>query len=235
MLHKDSKGAIALFESILESRPEGSRALVSARLGSRLAQLEAMDYPRAISFYRFLILRSPNADERKSAQQYIAQIYFENLQDYAQAVIEYERLLSLGLSPAENYKYRLNLAKSHFQLNNLEQVGAETDLLLDQKLDPDEIFEVRVLKANVLVAAKKLPEAAAQWQQIMKDFPERSRKESMGLNLVVCYEEMKDFSKAIETLEKMRADYPNPDFLDLRIARLKERKSNQPGAQGWKR
>lgn len=235
MIQHDYKGALVLFENVVNHQPEGPKALASARFGSRLAQLEVKNYNQAVFFYRYLILRSPDPDERKSAQRYIAQIYFENMHDYAQAVIEYERLLKLDVSPAEAYKFRLNLAKSHFQLNNLEQVGAETDLLLDQKLEPDQIFEVRVLKANVLVAAKKLPEAAAQWEQILKDFPEKSRKENMGLNLVVCYEEMKDFARAIDTLEKMRVDYPNPEFLDLRIARLKERKSNQPGAQGWRR
>ena len=48
-------------------------------------------------------------------------------------------------------------------------------------------------------------------------------------------EELKQFDKAIEVLENMRPQYPNPDFLDLRISRLKERQYNQPGAQGWKR
>jgi hypothetical protein len=51
----------------------------------------------------------------------------------------------------------------------------------------------------------------------------------------VIYEELKEFSKAIDVLEGMREGYAHPDFLDLRIRRLRERMGNQPGAQGLKR
>ena len=165
----------------------------------------------------------------------IAQICFENLLDYGQAVSEYERLLRLQLKPEEAFHFRLNLAKAQFQLNNLEQSGNELDVLLAQKHSDDEAFEAEVLKANILVAQKKQADAALLWEKILKDFPERSKKENVALNLVVCYEEQKDFGKAIEVLERMKSNYPNPEFLEIRIQRLRQRRSNQPGAQGLKR
>ena len=61
-----------------------------------MAHLETKNYPVAIEFYRALILRSADAEERRSAQRFIAQIYFENLLDYDRAVVEFERLLKLG-------------------------------------------------------------------------------------------------------------------------------------------
>ena len=92
-----------------------------------------------------------------------------------------------------------------------------------------------MLKAQTLVAAKKIPEAAALWELIMTTFPEKSKKENVALNLVVCYEDMKEFGKAIDVLERMREGYPHPEFLNLRIQRLKERKENMPGAKGLKK
>lgn len=227
--------ALGLFQQIVDARPDGDRALESAREGARIAHLELKNYPRAVEFYRHIILRSPDPAERKEAQRAVAQIYFENLQDFERAVIEFERLLKFTTTTEEAFRYRLNLAKAHLQLNNLDQAANELDVILSLKLEPDEIFEAKSLKANILVGAHRHQDAAVVWDSVLKDFPERSRKENVALNLVVCYEELKDFGKAIEVLERMKADYPNPQFLNLRIARLRERKSNQPGAQGWKR
>jgi tetratricopeptide (TPR) repeat protein len=231
----DYRTSLKFFQEITRAHPDSARALYSARLGARVAHLEAGNYPLAIEFYRLIILRSENPDERRAAQRNIAQIYFENLLDYAQSVTEYERLLHLENPPEEAFKYRLNLAKAQFQLNNLEQATDELDVLLSQKRTDEEAFDAKSLKANILVAGHHLSDAASAWEQILKEFPERSKKENVAMNLVVCYEELKDFGSAIDVLERMKADYPNPDFLNIRIERLKERKSNQPGAQGLKR
>lgn len=233
--NRDFPTALRILETMITEKPDGDRALFAARQGARIAHLEAKNYPLAVFFYKHVILKSPDPEERKSAQRFVAQIYFENLLDYDQAVEEYEKLLKLGHRPEEAFRFRLNLAKAHLQLNNVEQAQHELDTLLSQKVGPDDVFEAKVLKARVLVSNRQLSEAALLWEDILKEFPERSQKENAALNLVVCYEELKEFGKAIEVLERMKPNYPNPDFLNLRIERLKERKENQPGAQGWKR
>ena len=231
----DPASAVKILERVREHEPDGQRALTASRYGSRIAQFEAKDYNAAVEFNRHLILRSDDPDERVQAQKNVAQIYFENLQDYAQAVQEIEKILKLNLPPEEAFRYRLNLAKSHFQLNNLEQAASEIDVILSKKLRDDDIFDAKQVKANIEVAAKNLPAAAQIWEEILKQFPDRAKREKVAMNLVVCYEEMKDFTKAIEALEFMKADDPNPEFIELRIQKLKERKINQPGAGGWKR
>jgi tetratricopeptide (TPR) repeat protein len=183
---QDYASALPLLQQIMESQPESDRALQASRQGSRVAHLDAKNYPQAISFYKHIVLKAPDAQERKSAQQFIAQIYFENLLDFDQAVIEYERLLKLDNTPEEAFRYRMNLAKSHFQMNNLDQTVNELDVLLEKKPSPDHVFEIKMLKANVLTSLKQIPEAAAVWESILKDFPERSQKENVALNLVVC-------------------------------------------------
>lgn len=235
IVQHDYKSAVSQFQTIIQNQPDSERSISAARQGARLAHLELKNYPLAVFFYRHLILKAHDHEERKTAQKYIAQIQFENLLDYDQAVLEYEKLLRMDNPPSAASRYRLNLAKSHFHLNNLDQAANEIDILLSHKPTEDEIFEAKTLKANILVSAKRLPEAAEVFEQILRDFPERSKKHNMALSLVVCYEELKDFHKAIDVLERMKPEYPNPDFLKLRIERLRERMSNQPGAQGWKR
>ncbi len=232
---QDFLSAVALFQKIVDRDHNSPAALAAAREGATVAHLDAKNYASAVQFYKLLVLRAPDAEERKSAQKFIAQIHFDNLHDYDQAVVEYEKLLKLKHRPEEAFRYRLNLAKSQFNLNNIDQALNELDVILSQSHSPDELYEARVLKANTEVTAKKLPEAAVQWQAILKDFPEKAAKENVALNLAVCYEEMREFGKAIEVLEKMREGYAQPEFLDLRIQRLRERQENLPGAKGLRR
>lgn len=237
IVRQDYASALPILNQIVIQQPESDRALSAARQGARVAHLEAKNYEQAVRFYKHLVLKSPDPEERKSAQRFIAQIYFENLQDFDQAVIEYEKLLKLENTREEKFRYRLNLAKSHFNLNNLDQALNELNHLLekDSAGAGEGLYEIKMLKANILVANRRLPEAAQQFGEIIKEFPERSAKENVALNQVVVYEELKDFTKAIQVLESMRENYPNPEFLNLRIERLRERQANLPGAQGLKR
>ncbi len=227
--------AIQIIREIKDRDPDDQRSIQWARWGARVAHMEAKDYAAAVDFYKHLVIRSSSSSERKNAQTLVAQIYFEHLQDFNRAVIEYEKLLKLDSLPAEKFRYRLNLAKSHFQLNNLEQAANEIDVLLQEQLEPEQVFDAKVVKASIFMADKKLTQAAQSWEELLREFPEQSKREKIALNLVVCYEELKDFAKAIEILEGMKDDYPDPDFLNMRISRLRDRKINQPGAQGWKR
>jgi tetratricopeptide (TPR) repeat protein len=227
--------ALPILHQTVIQRPDSEDALMAARQGARIAHLELKNYRLAVDFYKHIVLRSPDAEERKSAQRFIAQIYFENLQDFDQSVTEYEKLLKLENTREEAFRYRLNLAKSQFQMNNLDQALSELEQLIAMKMGGEGMFEIHMLKGNILVSNKQMEEAARQFESVLKDFPERATKESVALNLVVCYEDLKEFGKAIEVLENMRETYPNPEFLEARITRLQERKANLPGAQGWKR
>jgi tetratricopeptide (TPR) repeat protein len=149
--------------------------------------------------------------------------------------LEYENLLRLKLPEDDIFKYRLNIVKSHLQLNNLDQAFSEIDSLITHYPNRNDLYEAKVLKANIFISNKKYLEAADVLADVIKQQPERAQKENLHLSLVVCYEDSKEFDRAIEVLESMRSWYAHPDFLDLRIKRLKERSSNQPGAQGWKR
>ena len=57
----------------------------------------------------------------------------------------------------------------------------------------------------------------------------------MALNLAVCFEEQNNFEAAIEVLQEMKEDYPQPEFVELKIQRLKTRRKNLPGAKGFVR
>ncbi len=227
--------AIKGFSRILKRYPNSELALESARKAARLSLLDKRDFLSAIEFYRFLILNSKDPVERIDAQKSIANIQFEKTRNFEAAIIEYNRLLTLPLPKEELFEFRLNIAKAYFQLNNFFQSQSEVESLLSQKLSSQQRFDLMLFKANLLMTDKKDPRAIEILTEIMNQFPELAKKENVPLTLAVFYEETQDFSKAISILTDLMEDYPNPEFLELKIKRLKERQGNLPGARGWRK
>ncbi|MCB0384760.1 MAG: tetratricopeptide repeat protein [Bdellovibrionales bacterium] len=224
--------ALKHFDRAVRSRPRTPLALEAARKGSRIAHLETSEFITAISFYRHLILYSSDEEERIDAQKKIASVYFEKISDYASAIREYSRLLYLPHSKAEEKFFRFNIAKSYFYLNNFYQASIEMKDLLKLVDDDEGKFEYLAFRGNILLTTKKLEEAAEIFTNLMKSYPEESNRENVPLSLAVTYEEKGEFAQAVAVLEKVKKTHPSPEFIELRIKRLRERIGNLPGARG---
>jgi len=231
---KDFPQAVDRFSRVVKRAPEHPLALEAARRGARIATFETKNFPKAAEFYRHLVLYSPDVKERISAQKSLAEIYFDKLMNYDQALLEYSRLLPL-VGDAEQSAYRMAMAKAHLNLNNLSQALIEIEELVTKKISDDIRFEALELKGNLLQTAKRLDEAIAVFEQLMKEFPQRAQNDNVGMSLAVCLEEKGDFKRAIQVLEGIKGHYPTPDFIQVRVNRLKDRMANLPGAQGFKR
>jgi tetratricopeptide (TPR) repeat protein len=256
----DHEGAITHFRAIMNRSQKSPLSIQSAKEAARISHYELKHFNEAIEIYRRLILYAPDQGDRVSAQKEIAEIYFNQLLDYNQAVTEYQRLLDLPHSVTDDMLYRMAIARSYFYLSNFFQALVEIDEILQTKLPKsavvpvpatsplpqkapekspekanDAYFEPLLLKANILLNSKRLDEAVVVLNQLIAQYPERSQTESVGMVLAVCYEEQKNFAKAIETLQAARQTDPRKDFIDRKIKLLKERQSYMPGAKGLKK
>ncbi|MGE0763223.1 MAG: tetratricopeptide repeat protein [Bdellovibrionales bacterium] len=232
--NKEHKMAVDLYSRVMKRAPTQPLAIEAARMGARLASYEVKDYAKAVEFYSHIVLYSPDPSERLTAQKSLTEIQFEKLMNYDQALIELNHLIPL-LPPKERAPYQLQVAHSYFNLNNSSQALIEVDELLSKRISSDLRFEALVFKGNLLQAAKRLDEAIKVFTGLRKDFESRAAAENIGMSLAICYEEKSDLKSAIEVLEDMKKHHANPDFIQIRIARLKERLANLPGAQGFKR
>ncbi len=231
---KKYPAAVDRFSRVMKRAPDQPVALEASRRGSKIAEFELKDYSKAAEFYRHLVMHSPDPKERVNAQKSLAEIYFQKLMNYDQAVIEYGRLLPL-VDTKERGQFQMVLAKANLNLNNFSQALIEIEELLSKKLSDDLRFEAQLFKGNLLQAAKRLDEAISVFNQLMKEFPLKAKNDNVGMSLAVCLEEKGDLKRAVEVLEIIKTDYPTPDFIQVRITRLKDRMSNMPGAQGFKR
>ncbi len=231
----DFSSSLEHYGAVVKRYVKTELALRAAREAARIAYYEVKDYSKAVDYYKHVVIYSPSAADRLEAQKRIAEINFENLHNYSQAVVEFNRLLELPHSKSEGLAYRLAIARSYFYMNNFFQALVEADVVLSRDYEPRGLFDALELKANILLQTKKYDEAIAVLKEILVKYPEESKERQIGLVLSVCYEEKRDFSKAIETLDSIKETYPNKEFVEARIKSLRERQGYLPGARGWRK
>ncbi len=227
--------SLSSFEHSMKRNPTSPWAIKSAHEGARISFFETKDFKRAAQFYRHIVINSDDSQERIEAQQKLGEVFLENLQDYPQAIIEYSKLVEQNLPDQEVGQYRLGLARAHYFQNNLFQAESELAEILKLKVEPPLRFNTLMLKGNILIAQKEFSKAAALFKELIKDYAEKAQHENVPLTLAVCYEEAGELKEALVVLEGLRKTYQPPEYIDLRIKRLKERQKNQPGAKGFRK
>ena len=224
--------AVSHYESVILRSPGSPISLTASREAAKLAFFELKDFKKAAQFYQKIVLQSPDAAERLASQKQIVLIYFDQLGDYEKSVVEINKLSAMLETPQEKAANKILLARAYYHQSNYIQAENEVDEFLRNNPSLEQKFDMLLLKANIEIAKKDMPAAIVLLSGLLKEFPERAIKENVAVTLSVCYEEMKDFKSSVETLEKLREKHPMPEYVDVRIKKLKERIQNQPGARG---
>ena len=232
-LHHQSAGefreALAKFESTMKRAPGSPSSLRAARESVKIRVFDIKSYDRAIEDLKFLILYSKDPQERWRSQNQIAQIYFDNLARYDKALVEYSRLLSSPASKEEEWRVKMAIARCYYYLGQVSHSWTETNYILaEENLPSDLVFDALFLLANIQLSQKKYRESAQSLEKLSKNFPERAKKENVGINLSLCYEELGEKSEAIRVLEELRPFYEPKDYIDLRIKKIRDRFSDLP-------
>lgn len=225
--------ALNYLDKVVKRNTKSEFTIEAAREAARISFFETQDYKKAVEYYQYLVLNSLDEKERLEAQKQISNIYFNNLQNYQTAIVEYSKLLQMPHTSAEAFQYRINIARSLYYVGSFFQAESEIDNLLNLTKDETTIFSALVLKGNILIGRKEFKKATEILKGLLIQYPEKSSQENVLLMLALCYEEQLDFKKAIEILEKNRSLYKSPEYIDLRIKRLRDRLENAPGAKGF--
>ncbi len=235
---KEEKYDLALnyFLKTIEVKPESNLALQAAQRGAFVARSFTEDYGALLKFLRAILLRSNEIDTRIGAQAEIGDIYFEKLANYPKAIEEYSRLLTVKMSSPQKLDFRLKIAKAYYFMGQFKQSEFEINELEKIGIPETKKFEVELMKGNIYTGLKKFDSAIKVFQNLISNFPEKSKEEKVRMNMVVCFEEKKEFDSAISTLQKVALENPDEkDFIDLKIERLRHIKGLQPGAKGFKK
>ncbi len=204
-----------------------TKALVEA---ARIARFEVQDYERAIRINRLIILKSEDLKQRLLAQETLAEIYLENVQNYSQALNELLILEQLTTISEEKEKLRFKISQAYFLTGNPSAAFEYIEASLKSVASDKRNF--LKLKTQILVSQKKYDQALAVYEDIRKLDPDFFAKENLYISTSIVFEEKEDYASALAYLEKYQNLVTDKAYLELRMKRLKERLTNKPLFKG---
>ncbi|MBK9293699.1 MAG: tetratricopeptide repeat protein [Oligoflexia bacterium] len=224
---KEFKDAVILLEKVVSFVPTSQLGLESSSIGGQITFYETQEYKKALFFFRNIIRHSDNHEKIKAAQEKIAEIYYEKLSNYQQATLEFSRLLKLEAEEEKIQSIQQKIAKTYFYDANFLQTISEVDSFLLKWPESVKAFEMLSLKAQAQMSVKKLDDAIKTFDQIIKDHPYNEAIEEVYLSKAQCFEEKKEWDKAIQILKEIKSKYAQPEIIDMRIKSILRRKEKK--------
>lgn len=197
---------------------------------ARILRFEIHDYNKALLVYRDLILKSEDASIRLLSQDAIAEIYFENIQDYTSAVKEYLLLESLIKDPEKLEKIRLKIAQCYRYTGSFKTALEYIEVFsASAKFEKNAFLK---LKAQTYSSLGQYDEAVKNYNQILASDPKYFLEENLYIAVAMAYEEKQDYKAAINYLQQNKNKIKDQAYFDLRIKRLNEKLVNKPFTNG---
>ncbi|MFZ3230101.1 MAG: hypothetical protein WA160_07845 [Pseudobdellovibrio sp.] len=222
--------ALSLLERSANLEKNDKKKTKALTEAARISRFEIQDFDHALRIYRQIILKSQDSKQRFNAQEALAEIYLENLQNYSQALKELLILEQLDVGLEQKEKIKLKIAQAHYLSGNpttsLEYIeAASKNSALDRK-------PFLKLKAEALLSLKKYDEALVAYDEIRKIDDIFFAKENLFIATSIIYEEKEEYGAAISYLEKYQTLINDKSYLELRLKRLKEKLINKPLFKG---
>jgi tetratricopeptide (TPR) repeat protein len=222
--------ALSLLERSAELETNDKKKTKALTEAARISRFEIQDFDHALRIYRQIILKSQDPRQRFNAQDSLAEIYLENLQNYSQALKELQILEQLDVGPELKEKTKLKIAQAQFLSGNsvaaLEYIDAATSKNVSDKKP------FLKLKAQALLSLKKYDDALAAYEEIRRLDDRYFASENLYIAASIVFEEKEDYASAINYLEKYQDQIPDKAYYELRIKRLKEKLVNKPLFKG---
>lgn len=177
---------------------------------------------QAIRTFRDLIRRDPASSWSLIAQGLLGKIYEKRLEDYHQAIIEYQRRIHLSPGDEGSDLAQLGVARCYFSLGDFERSREEYQLHLERYPASPRRDRALAGVANSYYVTRAYQSAIRYYREAAASGDSRLRSEAV-FGIASCLEEGGDLGAALKEFEKVVGEHPNPRLVERRIERIRER------------
>ena len=221
VLSGDYEDAIVEYRDIFEDHPGFVLAPNALFRAGEVQNIFLKRFHDALLSFHNLERDYPDSPFVAEALRHEAGIYKNRLRDYGRAAALYQKLLDLGMEPADRFQYELS--DSYFRLNNFEQARIEFENLLKNWPDSSLITEVEYRIGMSYALDGKLKEAEKAFRTILKEKPEDPFAVETKFSLASVLEEQERLRESLKVLQELRGIYPAPEALQRKIEKIEER------------
>lgn len=184
------------------------------------------DHQRAVGFFREIVQQKPESGLAYKAQSYIGSIY-NSLENYDQAIIEYQRLANTFGARSDGDKTQMIMADIYLKKGDLEQAREEYKILIDQYPDSTLLDEAEYKLGNVLYALGKYEEARTVYQKLSKRGQTTPFYFDAEVEIARCLEEQEELDRAMKKYQELKKEAPDNEIIGQGIERVKKRMSEK--------
>jgi tetratricopeptide (TPR) repeat protein len=183
---------------------------------------------RAVRSYRGIVMMTPDPVKKKDAMLAIASLYIDDINNPAQAAIEYQYIYEkLPLTQDETAKILLLWADVLTEASQFMTAVERYREFILKFPDHNEIMKARIGLGQGLLAASEIDEAEKVFKEIIEVLSNSdSRRSSLGeayYGLGNVFEYREDYNRALEAYGKSLEWYPNRDVVEMKIRGLRQR------------
>lgn len=229
--------AVLEFDRVSRRDPEGDLGR-RAMLRSAMTQtLFLKEHAEAIKKLSRIVEREGESDLGWEAQKEIGEVYFSRLESWSAALTHYQQILKKRPDAPEAPEFQLRVGKCHLSRWAFDSALEAFDLLIKRWPDSEQSALAMLERGNVwLIRGEQRPgdrfasqgkevyrEAIRQYEVFLKHHPGHSRASEALFGMASAYEELEQLEQAVSLYERIKASYPIPQAVQIKLHRLNER------------
>ena len=222
----ETEESLGNFLKIIEKYPDNDLYDDAIFKAGELYYLSNSDFLNAIKYFKqLLLIQNSRTKLRFQAQSYIAEIYENSLNDYDQAIIEYQRLINSFENWISPDVGQYSIARCYYKKGDYRQAIVEYETLIEQfSISPlvEESLAQIVTSYFILGDCSK---AVSKYNLFKEKFSESQFMPEIKFEIGSCYEEEGNLVESLVFFRELKDVYPNKKLLDVKINSIERRLS----------
>jgi TolA-binding protein len=231
--------SVAEFEKVTARDPKGKLGLQALLRGATTQSLFLSEYPGALKKFRTFTETSDDPTMVWETQKQIGEILFSKLEAYDQAETHYQLLLQQHPDAPEAPEFMFRVGRSQFYQWHFDD-AVKTDTELARKYPATPWGEKAALEIGraYFTRGEQSPGdhgpgmeqyklATEAYEKFIKSYPESPLVAEAKFGIANCLEEQDQLDAAYNSYEALKASYPSPNVIEIKLARIRERKAQR--------
>lgn len=231
--------AVAEFDRVVAKDPGGKLGLMALNRAATTQALFLNQYAEAIRKFRVFAEISPEADAAWEARRQIGEILFSKTESYEEAIVHYTQMLGLRPQSPESPEFMFRIGKSHFYLRQFNE-AVQTYREILQKYPGSQYAEKALFETGITLYTRGgstprnrsggpdyYQQAIDEYEKFIKAYPSSDLVSQARFGIANCLEDMDLLDQAYQAYLALRGKYLSPNVIEIKLARIKERKSQR--------
>jgi TolA-binding protein len=220
---KKYDAAISEFQDIVDKAPNSTLGLEAQLKIAQIQHLYLGRSQQAADAYREFLKRSHDEPKKRDVERILADLQFQNFENYDDAIATYSKLLKENRNDGELEELLFRLGRAFFLKSQF--VDAEKIFNYQKSKYPNGKFfwRAELEIGNSLSSRNNCGDAIKQYDRVIAGAP-KTEAVLASFAKAICHEEQDELDKAYELFSSIRSDYPAPAVIDLKLQKIKRRK-----------